>query len=543
MANSSKNTNRQEVSFLIDGQVINKSITKYTTCADVINKFPKRETPIAVFESIDGEEKELPGRTKLLKVWRAHGLSKHVMFVIRKSDVSAKAKKSTHKLFSVKSKCDKPKSKSAQGKNMSKETLKKVSDLAFYIRYQKTKLQSLTKKTTSLKSSEQKKIMRRLNSKASVNSMDAFLAKTDVEEMARFLDFCGEVAAVKLGNGTNKKSSLTGKKAENIIKSPSVKSVENKTLKNVSSSGISRGLKNTKLGLRQKFTTTKKVVERTASTGTINSTDTGYHSVGSDSDKTESVVSNVGPSLSKPHTVLLSSDSTAPRHSTPLNHGRHQPRTSASCLNLTFEPEDNADELHGKTMILQKFMADQCSTTMQTDSVSRKNSPSFGSLEEKCRFYWESNCDSDSESECSEPCDYLDVAFIDNKPEEDFGFSNIKTLRRESAISDLNNFSLLGRDLGLKTLNGSADFDYTFDCSFPRMDESQSVDFSCDFSYSFDETDSEDDLNNSNVDDSMASFMNTKSFIDNSREITINNGDDAMNGSFVPCDRNLEMII
>ncbi|KAL4224581.1 hypothetical protein ACF0H5_015281 [Mactra antiquata] len=531
MTSSLKNTNRQEVSFLIDGNIIKKSITKYTTCADVINKFPRRDTPIAVFESVDGEEKELPGKTKLLKAWRSHGLTKELMFVIRKSDQSAKPKKNSRKLFSSKPKCDKPKAKVAQGKSLSKDTLKKVSDLAFYVRYQKAKLQTFNNKSSTVKDSEQKKLMKKLTSKASLNSMDAFLAKTDLDEMARFLDFCGEVTAEKLGNNTAKKVGLNKPEA----KSPSLDkdSEGNQSIKKMSTFGFHLSLKNKKLGLKQRFAPKQKVVERTVSTGTINSTDTGYHSVGSDGERSESVSTSVEAEQPKRRTTLLPSDISAPRHSTPLGHGRHRPATQASSMDLTLEHDDTTNELHGKTMLMQKFMADHSSTTenIKSDKMKLRDSQTFDNLEDKCRFYWETNCDSDSdsESEMSEPCEDLDVAFIDNRSEVLPPFSNLKVLRRESAISNLNNLSLLNKDLGLKTLNGT----YDFDCSFPRMDDTQ--DFSCDFTYSFDETDSEDEFMN-NSDDRMDSFMN-------SREITLSNDADEMDTSFVPCDGDIEMIV
>jgi hypothetical protein len=550
-----KRIKRQEIPFILDGKTIIKCVTKDTTCSDVINKLPNLETPLAVFESVDGIEKELTGKTKLLKVWRANGATRKVEFVIRKSQIFSKDKQtSKQKLLSGVTKCKQSSAHSAQTKGLSKETLKQVSDLAFYVRYQKTKLQALDKNFgANSGASEQNRLMKRMTSNASVNSMDAFLAKADLNEMAKFLTFCGDVATDKLNNGKQRK-----------LSTPAETNIHDKKVTRES-------LKSTKLGFKQKFTV-KKTVERTISAGTISSTDTGYHSIDSGC---ESLVKTSSSSIGEPkhHAPIHTNITDVPRHSTPIIAVRTQKRR-ADDFDTTFNADntllskniEQMNEIQGKSVILQKFMADQplSASTRHTGNdcdspdvkrrrIGRYSTPAFGSQEDVCRFLWDNNCDSDSEceSDISEPCEDLDKAFnaggIDSTiyshtlrresavsdlkrislasrvidvNEVETEAPETKTLRRESAISNLNKFSLLSRDIGLDTLDDSNGFDYSFDCSFPRMEETKSEDFSMDFSYDYDESDSESEAL-CNEDDCMDSFMKTKSFIDVSGDATV----------------------
>ncbi|KAH3705247.1 hypothetical protein DPMN_080315 [Dreissena polymorpha] len=78
----------QQIPFIIDGVArIMKSVSKTTTCSDVIAKLPNLQVPLAVFLSVKGDEKELPGKTKLLKAWRANAASKNVAFIIQRSNM------------------------------------------------------------------------------------------------------------------------------------------------------------------------------------------------------------------------------------------------------------------------------------------------------------------------------------------------------------------------------------------------------------------------------------------------------------------------
>ena len=84
---STKRIQYYNIPIQIDGKTkIVKSVTKSTTCNDVINKLPKTDAPLAVFQSVNGEVKELSGKTKFLKVWRSYGSAKKVTFIVKKSE-------------------------------------------------------------------------------------------------------------------------------------------------------------------------------------------------------------------------------------------------------------------------------------------------------------------------------------------------------------------------------------------------------------------------------------------------------------------------
>jgi hypothetical protein len=584
-----RKTKRQEIPFILDGTTIMKTITNNTTCSDVISKLPNLQTPLAVFESVDGIEKELAGKTKLLKVWRGNGSTRNVTFVIRKSQMLSKVKRSS------KTKSSDVKNGKQLRKELSKDTLKQVSDLAFYVRYQKTKLQALEQNSDiKSNSSEQNRLMKRMTSHASVNSMDAFLAKADLNEMAKFLTFCGEVTDEKLGKEKPRNES------EQIYTTPvcdreqptGCSKPENKCKKQV----IRTCINSTKLAFKQNFNQ-KKSIERTTSTGTISSTDTGYQSIDSECER---IPKKSASDIGKP---ILNNVIDVPRHSTPVTAIRTQKRR-ADDIDATFNADntiisdnfEQMNELQGKSMILQKFMADQplslsleCTGNDECDSpdvkrrrniIGQYNMPTFNTQKDVCRFLWNKNCDSDSEceSDISEPCETLDLAFnyseIDNentpttqsrKLRRESAISNLnrfslnaeeiissktKTLRRESAISNLNQFTLVPRVTEMDSSNESSCFDYSFDCSFPRMDETKSEDFSMDFSYDYDKSDCESEIV-FNEDDAMDSFMRTRSFIDELGEVTafeneqvstsLDNSDEGL-GSMTDC-REPEMIL
>jgi hypothetical protein len=144
--------------------------------------------------------------------------------------------------------------------------------------------------------------------------------------------------------------------------------------------------------------------------------------------------------------------------------------------------------------------------------------PIFSNQEEKCRFLWDQNCDSDSdsESETSEQFRCHDIAFHAESTSNQVTTlpARHRTLRRESAVSNLNRFSLISGDAGLDMSTDETGFDYSFNCSFPKMDESQ---FSLDLSYSFDDSENETNASDHNVD----SFVKIKSFQDVTDDVKI----------------------
>ena len=497
---SKKQVQYHSIPFMIDeiAKTV-KSVTKYTTCNDVINKLPKTEVRLAVFQSVNGEEKELSGKTKLLKVWRAHGSSKKVTFVVKPSN-SVREKRLSLNIFGTKNS-----RKSSEA--LSKDKVKQVTDLAFYVQYQKSKVQKITAK----KIATGEKTMQKMNSTSSVDSMDAFLAKADLEKMGQFLDFCSDVTATHLG-GVQKP------RAESPVTRPRV-------TKHI----IRDSLKTMKLGFKRTLTSKVSIASKTTSSSTIKSADTGYQSNATDKYTRVTEEEYVPP---RRHTFIDTDLCDAPRHSTPVTKQR-RPRTRISCvndsLNVTLKKLDTTklDEEEGKTALMRKFMADTtlCEANRRDSKIySRHNNEqslkrsvytrapvSFQSQKEKCQFYWNENSYPDDESSCSDTDEDdfgLDKAFVETCCETDNHTENrtidrlsappsLRKLRRDSAVSNLNMFDACVKpfDDTLDSEPEDTGFNYSFDCSFPDFSDSQdfSVDYSC--------SDSESDLSSSFEDD------------------------------------------
>ena len=497
---SAKKVQYYNIPFLIDEKAkIVKSVTKYTTCNDVINKLPKTDHPLAVFQTVSGEEKELAGKTKLLKLWRSHGSSKKAMFVVKASE-GVKEKRLSLNIFGSKNR-----RKSVEA--ASKDRLKQVTDLAFYIQYQKSKLQKITEKNEV----SCQKGMQKMKSTSSVDSMDAFLAKADLQKMGQFLDFCSGVTSSQLGDAP--------------IVNPEPQTARPRVNKNV----IRDSLKTMKLGFKRTFTSKVSIVSKSTSASTIKSTDTGYQSHASDMRRQTSGESR----LPKRHTFIDADLTSVPRHSTPVvNHVRPGLKRNAAndTLDVTLKAPKiaNFDEEEGKYALMTRFMADTtvCAGTRRNVRVSKRRRNTeyslprniyasapvlFQSQEEKCRFYWNHNCDSDSDSSCSDSDSYLensdlDAAFVEDSYELDDAHKNRtlgelskptpKKLRRESAVSNLNMFDMFAKpfDDTVDSEPKDTGFNYSFDCTFPEFSDSQdfSVDYSCsetesDLSSSFEE--------------------------------------------------------
>ena len=138
---SIKGQQYHEIPISIHGQEkVLKSVTKSTTCDDVINKLPKTGTPLAVFQTGNGEEKELKGKTKLLKVWRSCGSSMKSEFVVKPSE----GRKSRRLSLNIGLFGGRNRRKSEPEPKDDKVKQPQVSDLTFYLQQQKSKLQKLT---------------------------------------------------------------------------------------------------------------------------------------------------------------------------------------------------------------------------------------------------------------------------------------------------------------------------------------------------------------------------------------------------------------
>lgn len=521
----------QNIPFIVDGVVrIVKSVSKNTTCNDVIAKLPNLQAPLAVFLSVDGDMKELPAKTKLLKVWRANGSAKKVEFVIKKSEtVTKKGKGDSRKLFGDRKKRDKQDVMSSQQSGrLSKDTLKQVSDLAFYVRYQKMKVTNLSKQSEQKQSTPQSKLMRKMTSHASTNSMDAFLERADLDAMAGFLSFCGQVTTEKLRGKTD---AYKDEKVD-ITLFDEDKMLSAAEKKRMNSILIDKSLKSTKLGLKRKFVPKTMEPKRT-STATIGSTDTGYHSVETGSQTGSQVDYPTNACMQKPRrlqTLLLTDLDGFQRHSTPVNT-RNRKRTADTLdCTLTEEKLSQMDDcpMEGKSVIFEKFMADQTTPAVETGNdvdfagsplpkrprLRRESLPVFGSAEDRCRFLWNKYYDSDSDTD-SEACNSshgnLDAAFITSVEHVP------RKLRRESAISNLNKIPLAARHSlparYVTKVGPTEEFNYSFNCSFPRMDESKSVNFTVD--YSFSDSDVSDDFTRK-----LSSDVRTESFDEDSLDLT-----------------------
>ena len=477
---SAKKLQCHNIPLVIDGKAkIVKGVTKLTTCDDIINKFPKAGYPLAIFQTTNGIEKELSGKTKLMKVWRSHGSSKKARFVVKQSD-GRKMRRMSMNIFG--------------GRNSHKslepasgDKLKQVSDLAFYVQYQKSKLQKIA---NSCENSARRN-MQKVKSTSSMDSMDAFLSKADHQKFGQFLDFCTGVTARHLGD--TPKAKQTRPETPRTILDRAV---------------IKNSLKTMKLGFKRTLASKLSFVSKTTSASTIKSTDTGYQSQASDMRSQAST---------KPRLPKHLDTGSIPLHSTPVTCPTKRKRDSADDafdVTLTEPKTSKFDEVEGKSLLMERFMNDTTvceanKSEQRSDRSKRKSQMNvytsapvlFRSQEEKCLYYWNQNCDSDSDSSCTEDdlnataidldeafvehCD--DVASFNELPEQTY-----RKMRRESAVSNLNKVDAFPKPLEdtcyHMELNQHNDFNYSFNCTFPEFSDTQ--DFSLDLSCS----DSESDL-------------------------------------------------
>ena len=520
---SAKRVQYHNIPFQIDGKAkIVKSVTKYTTCNDVISKLPTTGQPLAVFQSVNGEEKELAGKAKLLKVWRSHGSSKKVVFIVKASE-GVKERRLSLNIFGNKH------SRKSIGP-VSKDKIKQVTDLAFYVQYQKSKLQKITTK----KEVSDQKVIQKVKSTSSVDSMDAFLAKADLKKMGQFLDFCSGVTASQLG------------------KTPKLNAETQMTRSKVNKDIIGNSLKTMKLGFK-KFTSKASVASKSTSASTIKSTDTGYQSRASDirsqaSDKSRPI---------KRHTFIDADSTVVQRQSTPAaSHFKRDTKRHPEddTLDVTLTPKTaNFDEEEGKSELMKRFMLD---TTTGAGNKTNVNVPVntrgrniqhslprnmyqsapilFEAQEEKFQFYRNQDCEFDNESLCSDADAYLgscdlDAAILEDCCEINDGDRYApkptpKKLRRESAVSNLNMFDTCAKpfDDTVDSEPKDTGFNYSFDCTFAEFSDSQ--DFSLDYSCSETESDLSSSFEDNYVtrvkDDDFDSFMkSTLAINERSKEI------------------------
>ena len=486
---SAKGPQYHDIPIVIDGKAkILKSVTKFTTCDDVINKLPKTGAPLAVFQTANAEVKELKGKTKLLKIWRSHGTSKKSVFVVKQSE-GGKTRRFSLNIFGGRNN-----RKSLEPE--SKDKLKQVSDLAFYVQYQKSKLQ----KMANSKESSDVRNMQKVKSTSSMDSMDAFLVKADHQKMGQFLNFYSDDTSRHLGGTPNLKQSETETPRTRLDRAI-----------------IKDSLKNTRLGFKKTLTSKLSFVSKTTSASTLKSTDTGYKSQASD------MRSRASAKPQLPTTALLQDTDGMPRHSTPVTCSskrgiKREIADETLDVTLTTPKIPRFDETEGKSVLMDRFMNDTTVCESRKRGQHRDSNQKvlrnmytsepvlFRSQEEKCRFYWNQSCDSDSDSSC---CDNdscisaqdLDEAFVeycDNVDTFD-GLSEPtpRKLRRESALSNLNRFEVCAKPFedtcyDIEPVNSG--FNYSFNCSFPEFSDTQdfSIDYSCsetesDLSSSFEE--------------------------------------------------------
>ena len=480
---SAKKLQCHNIPLVIDGKTkLVKGVTKFTTCDDIINKFPKAGYPLAIFQTTNGTEKELSGKTKLMKVWRSHGSSKKAMFVVKQSD-GRKTRRMSMNIFGGRN--SRKSLEPASG-----DKLKQVSDLAFYVQYQKSKLQKIAKSGENSARGN----MQKVKSSSSMDSMDAFLSKADHQKFGQFLNFCSGVTAQHLSD------------------TPKTKQIRPETPRTkFDRAVIKNSLKTMKLGFKRTLTSKLSFVSKTTSASTIKSTDTGYQSQASDMRSQASTKPQLPPHI-EPVSI--------PHHSTSVTCPFKRKRDSADNtfdVTLTEPKAQKFDEVEGKSLLMERFMND--TTVCETNKGERHNDQSkcrrsvytsapvlFRSQEEKCRYYWNQNCNSDGDFSCTdddfnvttidldeafvEHCD--DVASFNELPEQTY-----RKMRRESAVSNLNKVDAFPKPLEDTCydieLNQHNDFNYSFNCTFPEFSDTQ--DFSLDYS------DSESDLSSSFDDD------------------------------------------
>ncbi|KAH3831397.1 hypothetical protein DPMN_104664 [Dreissena polymorpha] len=333
---------------------------------------------------------------------------------------------------------------------LSRASIKKISDLAFYFRYQKKKIQKLSEKTEQASQRNSKNTM---TSRESTNSMDAFLARADLNEMAHFLSFCGKVTHEKLQAGT------TG--------TPKRKCTDRQTIEHLSSEGSDRK------------------PTRSNSKESIESADTGYESVGRVSkDQKQNASEGANQPLHKrQRTDPLPSDDNRPRKGTAVVAAL-QPKRGRDSHECTLSKQylDSFSERNGKTVIMQKFMADQQKAT-QLESPRQKLYVGGLELSEND----ERKSKRIKESYLLNDVNVRSIQNINVDVQTHSMHSGPRTLRRESGFANLRKCSESSRfQLPAHAhITQEALFKYSFDGSFPNPDTYQSAEFT----YSFTETD------------------------------------------------------
>ena len=490
-------TKYQDIPFVIDGVAkIVKSVTSQTTCGDVINKLPKLSTPLAVFASVDGIEKELSSKTKLLKVWRAHTSSQKVVFVVRRSEKDSKLKKSNSRLFGDRPRCEQQSMISYQDR-----TKDKLRQFSSFIKEKKQRINRRFSEGPSFLHSTLKPKKSSTNMALESTRLSAVLDKS---------------ASSSCGHRT------ISRQSSRIL---NVKPRDPLTVMNA--------LNTKKLGLKTRFQTCNISSNERKSKGSLRSADTGYSSVDARPTTHNS---------KRYQTQLLDDTEDGPRHSTPVV--QHTRKRRCSQLDTTVNEE--FEELRGKSMILKKFMEDQlvygatteehCDADQETVENKRRRTdfrlslPAFTTQEEKCRYLWNQYCD--SESDCSEDSfmnnSTMDRGFLESFDlgstymEKLFTKQRRNKLRRDSAISNLTKFSLQRKEAEIPEEDNI--YDYSFDCSFQRMDESQVIEFGADFHEQFDTKHDDSDC-------SVDSFMKTRSDLDDADNVINKKTDDSITES------------
>ena len=502
---SAKKLQCHNIPLVIDGKAkIVKGVTKFTTCDDIINKFPKAGYPLAIFQTTNGIEKELSGKTKLMKVWRSHGSSKKAMFVVKQSD-GRKMRRMSMNIFGGRN--SRKSLEPASG-----DKLKQVSDLAFYVQYQKSKLQKIANSGEN----STRRNMQKVKSTSSMDSMDAFLSKADHQKFGQFLDFCTGVTARHLGD--TPKAKQTRPETPRTI-------IDRAVIKN--------SLKTMKLGFKRTLTSKLSFVSKTTSASTIKSTDTGYQSQASDMRSQASTKPQLPPHI-EPVSI--------PHHSTPVTCPFKRKRDSADDtfdVTLTEPKTPKFDEVEGKSLLMERFMNDTTvceanKSEQRSDRSKRKGQMNvyasapvlFRSQKEKCRYYWNQNCDSDNDSSCTDDdlnvtAIDLDEAFVEHCDDVVASFNDLpeqtyRKMRRESAVSNLNKVDSFPKpledtcyDMEQTKHNG---FDYSFNCTFPEFSDSQdfSLDYSCSDSDSDPSSSFDDDYFIGVKDSDVYSFMRSR---------------------------------
>ena len=241
MAVNSTGRNDRDIPIKIDGSTrFIKNVTKCTTCCDVIKMILKKLNigkenlaSYAIFESANGVDRPLAGKTSILKTVRSWGSDTSYRLVFRRSAPAvtyipylSEAKRQKLSQWSK---------SSTTSSSDSEESTDKEKELAMLTDIMKTQ----QKKYKKYRISDRELSRQLFSDDLSDDSMDEFMSKVDHKNLAEFWNFCNVVTETEIkrlsSHGVSKQMLTPNNFHGNVEKTSKVKYAVKKRLKHSSS--------------------------------------------------------------------------------------------------------------------------------------------------------------------------------------------------------------------------------------------------------------------------------------------------------------------